>query len=767
MNTLSGRFSSESRPSAKDNQKYENEEVIDHENKQDTNITEVPEIITTQQTLSFKPYLSFDSLLMDSHAWKKRVRNERLRRQFFLLVTFILLLVFILSHLPIIIWKTWKFQQLEMKIEQMNKHLALDRDIHPACIITSCATLCPEVTNITGWYTLHNLPYATLPHQNAYFAESTTPYTFEECYVAYWHSVSKYKRKFKDGRIQFFGREEYDDDDTECAQLRLRNNSQEKIPIGKPHSCLTLSFHYPLFNKGENKRLLPIVVYIGGDYLLNHRPRLISTRMAATLEIIYITVNYRLGIFGFSDFNLHISGANNGVKDVREALTWIQTYGHTFSGNTSSVMIYGENSGATIGAVLLASSKTDMIYVNGSWVAPFTHMWLSDGSVVIPRTEEHNEHFKILIMNDPDLKKACDQWLNENVEEKNYIERSHPLGKMYQCLSKVTVNDWLKKTPINWIYSKLTDENQLPSPNEYRSTIIKRDEGKSKVYCPLCILASKSSEDMTNGNDYDDKIKPNKINKLRSIPLVLFSSLNWPVQHHLPLNNSFEHYTLKQVETSIRETFDTLHRMNNKLPKSNLIWNIYKPYLNKLISRRKIDQIIEHINYKQLHDAIRIDLRVTCLYNLYGKMLKSSVKHFSRNASIFRLLNRIPPYPYINNNNDKCDIPFFLTDSQFNCGRNTRPAIQKSNPNDQQILIDVFRQFVEDQYIYDALELPKTRNMGVHHVQAYNVISEQGIVTLGEREIMLLSACGAWLMDDIDKYNEDSFNHMLKYGKYN
>ena len=76
--------------------------------------------------------------------------------------------------------------------------------------------------------------------------------------------------------------------------------------------------------------------------------------VAAVDKTIYITINYRTGVFGFlggealrSERNGGGSTGHYGVQDQREALRWVQKHIAAFGGDPTRVTLMGESAGAT------------------------------------------------------------------------------------------------------------------------------------------------------------------------------------------------------------------------------------------------------------------------------------------------------------------------------------------------------------------------------------------------------------------------------------
>ena len=112
--------------------------------------------------------------------------------------------------------------------------------------------------------------------------------------------------------------------------------------------CLTLN----IWKKSE-KNNLPVMVWIHGggfsvggsvDSLYN------GSNFAADNDVILVTLNYRLNIFGFMnlsaiDSNFEDSGYL-GIKDQIAALTWVKENISEFGGNPENITIFGQSAGS-------------------------------------------------------------------------------------------------------------------------------------------------------------------------------------------------------------------------------------------------------------------------------------------------------------------------------------------------------------------------------------------------------------------------------------
>ncbi len=129
---------------------------------------------------------------------------------------------------------------------------------------------------------------------------------------------------------------------------------------GMSEDCLYLNVWTPAASDQERP---PVLIYFyGGGNLAGDgsEPRYDGTQLARS-GIVAMTVNYRLGAFGFlahpalsQESPQHVSG-NYGYLDQMAALRWVQTNIAAFGGDPARVTIAGESAGSVSVSMLMAS----------------------------------------------------------------------------------------------------------------------------------------------------------------------------------------------------------------------------------------------------------------------------------------------------------------------------------------------------------------------------------------------------------------------------
>ncbi|XP_012868195.1 PREDICTED: acylcarnitine hydrolase-like [Dipodomys ordii] len=115
-------------------------------------------------------------------------------------------------------------------------------------------------------------------------------------------------------------------------------------PISISEDCLYLNIYSPASaQEGSN---LPVMVWIhGGALVVGMASMNDGSRLAATENVVVVTIQYRLGVPGFfSTGDQHATG-NWGFLDQVAALRWVQQNIAHFGGNPNCVTIFGESAG--------------------------------------------------------------------------------------------------------------------------------------------------------------------------------------------------------------------------------------------------------------------------------------------------------------------------------------------------------------------------------------------------------------------------------------
>ncbi|AHH97126.1 carboxylesterase/lipase family protein [Kutzneria albida] len=117
-----------------------------------------------------------------------------------------------------------------------------------------------------------------------------------------------------------------------CAQ----NNA-----TGTSEDCLYLDVVAP---RASTHR--PVMVWIhGGGNTTGTGAQFDAARMAARGDVLVVTINYRLGVFGFFGYPGLPDSGTFGLQDQQAALRWVRANAAAFGGDPSDVTVFGESAG--------------------------------------------------------------------------------------------------------------------------------------------------------------------------------------------------------------------------------------------------------------------------------------------------------------------------------------------------------------------------------------------------------------------------------------
>jgi para-nitrobenzyl esterase len=187
--------------------------------------------------------------------------------------------------------------------------------------------------------------------------------------------------------------------------------------------CLYLNVFTPAGAKDKSK--LPVMFWIhGGGYAGGSasEPRH-NGDFLPTKGVVLVTINYRLGIFGFlatSELAKEANGSagNYGLMDMIAALNWVKANIAKFGGDPANVTIFGESAGSSAVSTLMASPMARGLFhkVIGESGAAF------GGTLATNRLEERT--------------KRDDQWVNSLGVSSLADLRAMPADKILEAVGK-------------------------------------------------------------------------------------------------------------------------------------------------------------------------------------------------------------------------------------------------------------------------------------------------------------------------------------------
>ncbi|XP_045526745.1 juvenile hormone esterase-like [Pieris brassicae] len=136
--------------------------------------------------------------------------------------------------------------------------------------------------------------------------------------------------------------------------------------------CLVLHIYVP--KKAKIK--LPVLVFIHGGFheFGEGGPETYGPNYLVRHGIIVVSINYRLGPYGFMCLDIPEVSGNQGLKDQTKALRWIRQNIELFGGDSDKITLYGQSSGA-VSVEFHLLSENENLYNQAIVQSGGTYVW--------------------------------------------------------------------------------------------------------------------------------------------------------------------------------------------------------------------------------------------------------------------------------------------------------------------------------------------------------------------------------------------------------
>ncbi|KAL3881728.1 hypothetical protein ACJMK2_028124 [Sinanodonta woodiana] len=159
-----------------------------------------------------------------------------------------------------------------------------------------------------------------------------------------------------------------------CWQVESINRRQM---VDQSEDCLYLNIYVPGIFKTNTIIDYPVMVYMHGDSFVAGAANFYSGDILASFyDVVIVTFNYRLSLFGFLSTDDEISPGNYGLWDQQMAIMWVHENIAEFGGNPDAITLIGSSAGGT--SVLLQALYTGndglfrrVISLSGSPLVPW------------------------------------------------------------------------------------------------------------------------------------------------------------------------------------------------------------------------------------------------------------------------------------------------------------------------------------------------------------------------------------------------------------
>ncbi|MEU3626238.1 hypothetical protein BS329_04645 [Amycolatopsis coloradensis] len=158
---------------------------------------------------------------------------------------------------------------------------------------------------------------------------------------------------------------------------------------GGTEDCLFLNVTVP---RDAGSRRLPVLVWLhGGGYTLDAGSFYDARRLADQGDVVVVTTNYRLGVFGYFGLPGLAGSGDFGLADQLAALNWTQRNIAAFGGDPRDVTLAGQSAGGMSTCALLTSPAATGLFHKAAIMSGSCMLdWPTGG--LIPNTDAQTQY---------------------------------------------------------------------------------------------------------------------------------------------------------------------------------------------------------------------------------------------------------------------------------------------------------------------------------------------------------------------------------------
>ena len=240
----------------------------------------------------------------------------------------------------------------------------------------------------------------------------------------------------------------------ECVQPKDNSSIFNRNLSTGDEDCLYLNIYVPKNQNSLNKNKFPVMYWIhGGSNIWVAGSDYDFSNLATSQQVIVITINYRLGLFGWfaSPFFAETAEGldksyNFGHLDIIKGLEWVNQNISSFGGDKNNVTIFGESAGGSNTLTMIASPLTEGLF----------HKAISQSGYVSSYSAEYAESISEL---------SSKNIFAENIK---YLTDSNEIVDYLQGLTQTEVYEKYIATAEKYVYpiTPITIRDGIVIPNE-------------------------------------------------------------------------------------------------------------------------------------------------------------------------------------------------------------------------------------------------------------------------------------------------------------
>ena len=240
----------------------------------------------------------------------------------------------------------------------------------------------------------------------------------------------------------------------ECVQPKDNSSIFNRNLSTGDEDCLYLNIYVPKNQNSLNKNKFPVMYWIhGGSNIWGAGSDYDFSNLATSQQVIVVTINYRLGLFGwfaspfFAETGEDLDKSYNfGHLDIIKGLEWVNQNISSFGGDKNNVTIFGESAGGSNTLTMIASPLAEGLF----------HKAISQSGYVSSYSAEYAESISELSSK------------NIFAEDIKYLTDSNEIVNYLQGLTQTEVYEKYIATAEKYVYpiTPITMRDGIVVPKE-------------------------------------------------------------------------------------------------------------------------------------------------------------------------------------------------------------------------------------------------------------------------------------------------------------
>lgn len=370
-----------------------------------------------------------------------------------------------------------------------------------------------------------------------------------------------------------------------CVQYEMNDSSED---------CLYLNVYRPLKEGMDDSKKLPVILWIHGGYYMFGSGKLYGPEYLMDRNLIFVTINYRLGPFGFLSTEDDVVPGNMGLKDQNMAIRWVSENIEKFGGDPKQITLVGLSAGGASVHYHYLSPMSAGLFKGGISLS---------GNALLPWVQAGGSAEKAKKMG-----ALLDCPTNNNLEMIQCL-RSKPAHSISQAIKHFFVRHYAPTTPFGPVIEKSADNYFI---NRHPAEIIKSGDAQDLpwltgvvseegIYPAAEFIAD--DERLKYVDENWNKLAPHLLDFNYTVPVEKHEEVAQTIRRHYFGTKSIDRSTVGQFVKALGDrTFvidaEKAARMQAKVNKSP-VWFFYFSYrgahsLSEVATRTNVNYGVCH-----------------------------------------------------------------------------------------------------------------------------------------------------------------------------